>query len=208
MDTVRLSDYFYWTWYDQQSPGFTNWVLVSNPNIHAVYLDIIIFGTVGLSALLTPGESVTTTFPGRKGGPVEVLARGDRIAGAVPADVVAPRRVTFGPSFGETIGYRSGDLKSNYHWTWCDNQTPGMTNWILVYNPSSVSSITYTVIIGGTPVPGYINRPPEPETVETPTFPGIMAGPVEIHSLGGVIVTSQRVLYNGYFNEVSDTELN
>lgn len=42
----------------------------------------------------------------------------------------------------------------------------------------------------------------------TPTFPGTMGGPAEVTSTGGTVITSQRVLWNGYFNEVQGTVLN
>lgn len=35
----------------------------------------------------------------------------------------------------------------------------------------------------------------------TPTFPGTMAGPVEV-TTSGPVMASQRVLWKGYFNEV------
>ncbi|MCL6105890.1 MAG: hypothetical protein M1309_00830 [Actinobacteria bacterium] len=35
-----------------------------------------------------------------------------------------------------------------------------------------------------------------------PDFPGKMGGPVNVTSTGGPVLASQRVLWNGYFNEV------
>jgi hypothetical protein len=296
----RLSDHFWWTWYDQQSPGFKNWVLVSNPNSGSVYYEISIAGTLMGSGTIAPGENSNSSFPGAMGGPVEVkawtdssksftadvmasqrvLSNGDtafneqvgipdselsdryvwtwydnvegrnwvlvanphtaagpvtyeiKLAGNVlqagtlnPGEqvtpvfpgqvggpfevtasgrVIASQRIIWGPSFGETPGYPYSQLANNYHWTWYDEQSPGMRNWVLLANLSTTASSDYQVKVGGNVLASGTLAPGEQVT---PTFPGTIGGPVEVITLGGQTIASQRVLYNGYFNEVLGTVL-
>ena len=328
-DIERLSNHYYWTWYDQASLGYTNWVLIANPNPFAVNYDIRIAGASVSTGTIASGENTTPTFPNTIGGPVEVLATvsgsdapavvmasqrvlsnygtafneapgvpaeelsGDYYwswyddvggkdwilianppgaptslyyqiyiggtlvcddtscsntnspitPGAIPeggfitprfgtiggpvevktfsdpertvsADAIASQRIIFGPSFGETMGYPAADLTNTYHWTWYDQLTAGMRNWVLIANPTG-SSVDYEIDIGG----GCLATPPLPSNQEclsgtipagekvTPTFPGKKGGPVKVSATGNVIV-SQRVMYNGYFNEVLGTVLN
>ena len=184
----ELSDHYIWTWYDNQSVGATDWVLVANPGTRAASYEIRIAGNRVASGTIDPGQKVTPTFPGSMGGPVEVIA----------SDlVIASQRSIWGPSFEEVPGYRYSQLKTQYSWTWYDNQSIGATNWVLVANPGT-SAVTYEIRIGGSRVAaGSL----EPGQKATPTFPGRMAGPVEVLATGPVMA-SQRVIWNGYFNEV------
>lgn len=52
---------------------------------------------------------------------------------------IASQRIIWGPSFEEVPGYSHAALFSNYHWTWYDQQSAGMTNWVLVANPSDAA---------------------------------------------------------------------
>lgn len=312
----RLSSHYYWTWYDMESPGFANWVLIVNPNDYDIFYRISLAGTERGSGVLTPGQAFTPTLAGEIGGPLEVEAWTDETMAApakvvasqrvlsgygnafneapgIPAEdlsnsyiwpwfdgiggrnwillanpnqtpvgyqieigtggcgnpapagtacqsgtlaaagdpgegdiakpefpgirtgpvrvttqggnVIASQRVTFGPSFGETAGYPTDRLSGNYHWTWYDQLSPGMKNWILVANPGP-EPVTYTIRINGTTPAGYANRTLAPGAMETPQFPGWRSGPVEVVASGNVIA-SQRVLFNGYFNEVTGAVL-
>ncbi|MHB0914199.1 MAG: WD40/YVTN/BNR-like repeat-containing protein [Thermoleophilia bacterium] len=319
MDVDRLSNHYYWTWYDQVSAGYTNWVLVANPNPFTVYYQIKVAGVPQKTGTIPAGKNVTPTLSGVIGGPVEVLAWNDAINGANKADVfasqrvlsnyggafneqvgtpaeelssrylwtwyddrggsnwilianpsgspmhyeikiagivvettktgepdakavipaggkvtprfgitggpvevktftdathttpmnsIASQRVLWGPSFAETSGYPYSALSSSYHWTWYDQVTPGMKNWVLVANPSDSATVTYQIKIAGVTQPcpgGSCNLAPGQRV--TPTFSGQQAGPVEVTSTGGPVMASQRVLYNNYFNEVLGTVL-
>jgi murein DD-endopeptidase MepM/ murein hydrolase activator NlpD len=190
-----LSDHSVWTWYD--NVGGQNWVLVANPPTAAgpVTYQIKLAGAVMQSGSLAPGEQVTPTFAGRIGGPLEVTASGT---------VIASQRMVWGPSFGEAPGYPFAALSDNYHWTWYDQASPGMQNWVLLANVDAATDSGYQVKVAGkvmasgTLAPG--NR-------VTPVFPGTIGGPVEVTATGGKTIASQRVLYNGYFNEVTGTVL-
>ena len=133
-------------------------------------------------------------------GPVEVTAS---------ANVIASQRVIFGPSFEEVPGYPSSALTTDYHWTWYDQKSAGSTNWVLVANPGD-TQVTYQIKIAGQVMPTTLGNPgtiPAHGKV-APTFPGTMDGPVEVVSNGGNVIASQRVLWNGFFNEVLGTVLN
>ncbi len=198
------SDYL-WTWYDNASPGATDWVLIANAGFDhsgnpqgTVTTHVKIGNTVVGTYHVGAGQRVTPTFPGVMGGPVEVWTDS--------GDVIASQRTTWGPSFEEVPGYGKDALASDYNWTWYDMQSPGAANWILIANPNG-SPVTYTIKIGGVVPPGGTGIIPAYGRV-TPTFPGKMNGPVEVSSTGGVVMASQRVTWNGYFNEVLGTVLN
>ncbi|HZD04490.1 MAG TPA: hypothetical protein VE173_06220, partial [Longimicrobiales bacterium] len=156
--------------------------------------EIKIAGTPVASGSIAPGQKVTPTF-NTMGGPVEVTAS-DR--------VIASQRIVWGPSFEEVPGYPNEAMASAYHWTWYDQaEGPGVTNWVLIANPGT-TAVNATVKIAGTP--RWSGAIPAGGRV-TPTFPGVMGGPVEV-SATGQVMSSQRVIWNGYFNEVLGTVLN
>ena len=187
-------------------------MLIANPNSHHIYYEITIAGQnpgPGASGVIAPGDNATPTFPGTMGGPVEVRTWTD--AGkSTPAQAIASQRSTWGLSFTETPGYPLSQLASSYHWTWYDQQSPGMLNWVLIANPGS-SAVYYEIAIPGVDinsVPGAKGTIAAGENV-TPTFPGQMGGPVEVRawtdalkSTPAEVFASQRMVYNGFFNEV------
>jgi len=210
----ELSSSYEWTWYDGQSSGFRNWILVANPNGNDVTYQVKIAGAlmpchgtapgtadaVSTSCTLTPGQNETPQYPGTMNGPVEVISTG--------GNIIASQRITAGPSFEEVPGYPAAALTNDYHWTWYDGQSAGARNWIMIANTGS-SQVTYQIKIAGQIMatssanPGVI--PAGGKVV--PEFPGTMNGPVEVISTGGNIMVSQRALWNGYFNEVLGTVL-
>ncbi len=198
-----LADTYLWTWYDNQSPGAINWVLVANPPgaPAPIYYNIFIGSTLVKSGgPIAPGHDVTPAFPGRMGGPVKVVTFNNPAhPGVSPAPSICSQRSVFGPSFEEVPGSSVSSLAGSYNWTWYDNQSPGMSNWVLVANPGTATVNNVTVKIAGKTVwgPASIGS----GAMVTPTFPGKMGGPVQV-SAGGNVIASQRVLYNGYFNEV------
>ena len=78
------------------------------------------------------------------------------------------------------------------------------------------TTVWYKVLVGGEEKKTCTQIPAEGR--DTPAFPGEMGGPVEVRSYsddqcnvpsapGNGIMASQRVLWNGYFNEVLGTVL-
>ncbi len=215
-----LSGHYYWTWYDNKSA--TDWVMVANPSASAaVYYQVKIAGNVKDTGRLAQGGRVTPTYPGVMDGPVEVTScsaafnvyTGDCDSPATSPNLIASQRVLLGPSFEEVPG--AATLSSDYNWTWYDQHSPGSLNWVLVANPSASDDVYYTVTVAGNiQSSGTIH----PGKNVTPTFPSLMGGPVEVQAWTGDpdptkgtpanVIASQRVLWNGYFNEVLGTTLN
>ncbi|MHB9052830.1 MAG: M23 family metallopeptidase [Thermoleophilia bacterium] len=220
-----LTDHYLWTWYDQLSYGVRNWVLVANPSasetvtVQASFTNMIDGQPVTGSWDIPPGQNVTPMFPGKIGGPVEVKAwvkdgSWDNASDRRP--VMASQRVLWGPSFEEVPGYSAAALTGDYRWTWYDQLSGGMTNWVLVANLNSFP-VYYEISIPGVDVdtaPGA-RGVIQPGQSAIPKFPGKMGGPVTVKAWTGSdktaaapVMASQRVLYNGFFNEVTGTVLN
>ena len=226
----RLADRYYWTWYDMQTPGYKNWVLVANPDYsNSVYYEIRMPGvdpntTPGAKGTIPPGGRVTPMFPGVMGGPVTVQAwtSSSKLTGA---KIIATQRVLmFGDTaFNEVNGIPQGTacstdpslpecgLKSDYLWTWYDMQSTEARNWVLVANPNS-TLVGYQISIAGGCTDGDPSRC-QTGTLQPagdiagrdrviPTFPGQMGGPVEVTSTGGNVIASQRTLWSQSFEEV------
>jgi hypothetical protein len=206
----ELSSRYVWTWYDQQTSGALNWVLVANPEpeggdtvtAEISFKDSATGQQVGGTYDIAPGQSVTPTYAGHMGGPVEVKAYKQGSPGTAKT-VIASQRSVWGPSFEEVPGYPYGSLATTYFWTWYDQQSAGALNWVLVAN-AGPAPVTYQISVGGQPMPAMLGGSGtlQPGQKATPTFPGVMGGPVEVTADGNVIV-SQRVSWNGYFNEVT-----
>ena len=214
-----LSDSYLWTWYDNVGSNSNDWVLVANPNTDPIYYEITVAGQdpgLGSKGTIDPGKNVTPKFPDKVGGPLEVRTWTDDTK-AVPAKSIASQRVIWGPSFEEVPGYPVSALPSDYHWTWYDQQSSGSTNWVLVANPSPTDTVhaqvSFTNQADGTLVTSESDI--LPGTNWTPTFPTKMGGPVEVRAwtdgtktTPANVMASQRVLWNGFFNEVLGTVLN
>jgi hypothetical protein len=185
----ELSNHYMWTWYDNVYAA--NWVMIANPGPNTVYYSVKIAGVYRANNVpLPPNQLAAPYFPGVMGGPVEVTATGN---------VIASQRSLWGngSSFEEVPGLPYSSLGSDYFWTWYDMSLPNVTNWVLIENPNP-ASVTYQIKIAGQQklagtIPGNGSI--------TPTFPGTLGGPLEVSASGNVI-TSQRVLWKGFFNEV------
>lgn len=151
---------------------------------------------------------------GAMGGPVKVTADNPGLVS---------ERSLFGNSFEEIWSTPDDKLDSQYWWPLYDGYSAGMKNWILVSNPGECGSgpeshtIQVKVIIHIPPEYGgditELHNLAEGETW-TPQFPGVKGGPVEVQAwmngpfdhydpaYGCDVIASQRVLFNGAFNEM------
>ena len=115
-----------------------------------------------------------------------------------------------GPSFEEVPGTPAGTLASSYNWTWYDQLSLGAKNWVVIVNPSSTDTITATVSFKNADNGESVTASSDiaPGANWKPSFVGKMGGPVNVTavkagtSTAANIIASQRVLWNGYFNEV------
>ena len=224
-----LKDTYMWPWFDDENS--IDWINVGNPNTNQlIYAGIWVGNSFKGTFQVPPG--LTNLWPNPYSappimdGPVEVqgcFVPFD-ISGLCsgPAPIFASQTVFFGPSYEETAGTSLDDLKPTSNWTWYDEITPDSTNWVLVSNPNQTTGIYYEISIAGSLDPtnpsdryyasshGYLR----PRQRVTPQFPGIMAGPVQVKgcyvpfaadgscSSPAPVLASQRVVWNGYFNEV------
>jgi hypothetical protein len=217
----ELSGNHMWTWYDMAGTGFTDWILVANPSDTEIVCDIYIGGVFQPEDESSPNKGyipahgvATPFFPGLMDGPVEVKAYTDATR-TTPAPVIASQRVIAGPSFEEVPGTPVAGLAADYHWTWYDMQSPGSTNWVLIANPGG-GDIYYDVMIAGAVQGQSAGNPgviPAHGRV-TPFFRSLMSGPVEVkaysdqaRTVPAPVIASQRVLWNGHFNEVTGAVL-
>lgn len=228
-DETRLTDQYYFTWYDEKSPGSANWVLFANPSASdPIEVDITISDPlhpgdtplVDESITLAPGRIATPHYPGIMGGPVKIKAHAIGDAGA-PRNVITSQRVLWQGRFNEVLGVPGTELDSDYIWTWYDEHSPGASNWVLVANPSEDYSIYAEVYIGQSDVPvwktdGQDGRPASIERggIQTPRFGGVMGGPVRVKAwkddskiTPAVVIASQRSLWGGSFEEVPGSPL-
>ncbi len=224
-----LSSDYLWTWYDQRSANAQNWVLVANPNAASVYYQISIAGGCAVkdvqrcsSGQLASGAHVNPQFPGINGGPVEVKACSAALdangnCGGAPENVIASQRSVFGPSFEEVPGSPRAGLTSSYYWTWYDQKEgPAVSNWVLVANPTA-APIYYEISMPGvdTAADSRAHGTLNPGQTTQPQFNGVQGGPVNVSAwtdssrrTPANVMASQRVLWQGYFNETLGTNLN
>ncbi len=225
-DIDRLSDHYYWTWYDDQSQS--NWILVANPNPYDVYCEITIAGTkmhdpghpANAYFTVPAGGNVTPIFPGvAMGGPVEVQAW-TTSGKTAPAGIMASQRVLSNNSsaFNEVPGTAARDLSSDYLWTWYDQKSANAQNWVLVANPNA-ASVYYQISIAGGCALRDASRCSAGQLASgahvTPQFPGIRGGPVEVKGCSVAldangncrgapenVIASQRSIFGPSFEEV------
>ncbi|MHB1056219.1 MAG: FG-GAP repeat domain-containing protein, partial [Thermoleophilia bacterium] len=210
---ANLSDHYCWTWYDEASPGYQDWILIANTNATDVYYGIRIGGIPKETGTIAAGMKVTPHFPGVMGGPVEVTACPIALSldgsCSTPgiAKVMASQRVLSngGMAFNEVPGIPNDSLTDHYLWTWYD-QTGGAQDWILIANPDTnangsqnTDDVYYKITIAGTEVER--GGPIAPGDKITPTFNGVIGGPVEVKTFKTAVdgptqrsIASQRVI--------------
>lgn len=224
---TALSDHYVWTWYDSIGTAGRDWAMLANTNAAAIYYEISIGGEdpgTGSHGIIEPGGFAYPSFPEKTGGPVDVRAwisgtdgNGDQLK-STPADMVASQRSIWGPSFEEVPGQPFETLAADYHWTWYDQASPGSLNWVMVSNPTNIP-VYYEITMRGAYMGGAYSGTLDPGDSAFPSFPGSIGGPVEVQgfqvnpdgspnrSQPADFLTSQRVLWNGYFNEMAGTVL-
>jgi len=190
----ELTTEYWFTWYDDVS--MMTWILVGNPQPtggQTANVDIYIAGSKMGSYSIAPGASVTPIYPGVLNGPVRVIS-----TNGVP--VFASQRALYGGSFNELMGLSKNDLATEYWFTWYDGQS--MTTWVLVGNPEPAGGRTANVdiYIGANKMGTYSVAP---GASVTPSYAGVLDGPVRVVSTNGVpVFASERALYGGSFNEL------
>jgi hypothetical protein len=225
-----LSGHNYFPWYDHQSQGMQDWLVISNMNPFEIYYEIRFPGVTcavsGACGTIAAGGSAYPTFPGRAGGPVEIQTWVSDINPSTqqqqklaPAFSVPSQRVLFNyyndnniVDFTEITAIPAEELSDRYVWTHYDqqSQTPNYaTDQVVVVNPDPDHTVYYRIKINGQV---KASGPIGPAGNVKPTFPGVTGGPVEVQAwsdqVGGTtpakVLASQRVFwhYNCAFEEV------
>ncbi|MHB1381471.1 MAG: M4 family metallopeptidase [Thermoleophilia bacterium] len=220
VEADKLDSHYYFTWYDSVSAGARDWILVSNPGVDVVDVDVYIAGNrmPGSPFRVDPGMTITPEFKSVIGGPVEVFAyaAGNQ---AAPRDVIVSQRVTWKGDFMEVMGIPATGLSSEYLFTWYDMKSAGAKSWILAANPHADKDMVVEVWIAGRrmadPKTGnpYFDVPAGASV--TPTFPGVMNGPVVVKGFDAgsydpgdptspalSFYSTQRSLFGATFEEV------
>lgn len=189
----RLSSEYYFTWYDQKSPGMLNWIIIGNQGNNVSEVAVYVGGQHMGTYSVPVGGRVTPSYPGTMNGPVRVVSTNGQ-------PMIVSQRTLFKGSFEEVSGMPPSELGSEAWFPWYDNSSPGMMTWILVGNQSQETA-EVDINIGGSKV-GHYSIPAGSRV--TPVFPGKMNGPVQVVSTQGQpqLVVSQRVIYNNSFDEV------
>ncbi|MHB9111753.1 MAG: Ig-like domain-containing protein [Thermoleophilia bacterium] len=244
-ESSRLSSCYLWTWYDEFSPGFSqDEIILVNTSSDPVTVDLSfkdvhdpanppaqVNDTHLLQPAGTPGDSWSTHYQGKMGGPVEVKAYKERGSWNTEADrrnIVATQRVVKDKGkptehLAEMPGIPYHELSSHYYWTWYDWKSPGAQNYVLAYNPGPdevTVEVSFTDVSTGTPVQITDKHDLAPGAAPwTPFYPGKMGGPVEVKAYkkapdGGPatswdnpadrrdIIASQRSVWSTFFEEV------
>ena len=206
-----LSTNLLFPWYDSlpQNGMLNNWILIGNAGSGEARVEIYI-GEVRMRDhgnddsdyfLIPEGGQISPSFPGYMGGPVRVIC-------TTGQPLFASQRVLFRDSFNEVVGVPAGRLSDSYLFTWYDSlpQNGMAGNWILISNQGSMAA-DVEVWIGGVLRAEYKasrGNALAAGAIVTPSFPGLMSGPVLVRSTNGQpLLASQRVLFRESFNEVS-----
>ena len=231
-DSTKLSDHYYWTWYDNKSPGMYDWVMISNPSANTIYYRIKVAGSVPGAGQTLEGAAEDTILTGAsknarfnlKSGPVEVETFSDA-ARTIPTEAIASQRVltnmgTASEAFNEVPGIPAIDLTNDYLWTWYDNVSAGAYDWVMIANPNPYA-INYRITVKGA-VPGQMIEGDATGTIPqdsnvTPRIKNVLDGPVEVktcklafvgdtcpdgNTTDGKSIASQRTLWGPSFEEV------
>ncbi len=220
IEESRLDSHYYFSWYDDQSPGASSWILIGNPGETAVAADIYIDGEKMNSEpyIIEAGGSVTPEFTDVMGGPVEVVAYEPGQPGA-PRPVIASERTLWQGDFNEIMGIPAAELSSEYMSSWYDMRSEGTRSWLLVANPHQDRRLAVEIWIGGERMTDSASGEQyftvEPGESITPQFPGVMNGPVVVKGYDAAgydpanpgtpnldFITSQRCLFGSSFEEV------
>lgn len=198
----RLSSSYEFTWYDSKRANFMagNWILVSNQGSIDANVEIWIGDRRLATYAIHPGGIITPQFHDLIGGPVRVVSTNGQ-------PLIASQRVLFKESFNELMGVPTGELASEYYFTWYDSKRSNNMHgdWVLVANRGA-SAADVDIHVGGALVGRYsaaTGNAIQPGGMVAPQFPELTNGPVRVVSTNSQpLMVSQRVLYRDSFEEV------
>lgn len=183
---------YYFGWYDHATAGMKTWLVVGNPTDSTQNVEVYIGGMFMGGYTVAPHERVTPTYAGVSRGPVKVVS----VSGG---ELLVSERVTYNGSFSELPATPQSGLSPEHYLSWYDQQSAGMKTWLMIGNHGGRAA-EVDVYIANSLVGHY--SVPAGGTV-SPQYNGVMNGPVKVISTNSEPLTvSERVTYNGTFNEV------
>lgn len=186
---------YYFTWYDQSSGDWRDWILMANPagGSSTARASALVGGMTYADRDIPVGAPAETpAFPGVMGGPVQV---------STTQPLITSQRVIYKNSFNEIPAVPGNSLETAYYFTWYDSDPAGGVkgDWILIGNQGTTDAIVDVYIAGV--LKGTYNIPVGGRV--TPNYPNTTDGPVKVVSTNmQPLIVSQRVLYKDSFNEV------
>ncbi len=195
VDNFSPTRSYYFTWYDQSSSDWRDWVLMANPaggRSSARAAALVADTTYADRNIAVGAPAETPVFPGIMGGPVKI---------ETTQPLITSQRVIFKNSFNEIAAVPESSLESTYYFTWYDSDPAnGMKgDWILIGNQGS-NLANVEVYIGGN-LMGTYSIPAGGRV--TPAYPNVTDGPVKVVCTNSQpLIVSQRVLFRDSFNEV------
>ncbi|MHB8793107.1 MAG: glycoside hydrolase family 26 protein [Thermoleophilia bacterium] len=213
----ELSDQYFWPWYDNASSGAADYVMIANPGGTAnpgqtdINFTVKISGDTVASGNLPANQTTFRAIPATMGGPLEVIAT-DPYPDRPAPKVVVSQRTIWGPSFEEAGGVPNALLSDRNYWPWYDMSTAGVLDYVMIANPNANSAIYYELKWKGVSVKTGQLAPinsPSANAYDVFTAPGSVDGPIEVQAwfdqIGGSspasVLTSQRVIWKGFFDE-------
>lgn len=195
VDNFTPTHRYLFTWYDQSSADWHDWVMLANPagGAGAARASVKVGATTYADREMAAGAPANApAFPGLVGGPVTVNST---------QALIASQRVIYRNSFNEIPAVPVSELEPTYYFTWYDSNAAGgmRGNWILIGNQGSQTA-NVEVYIGGELKGTYSVAPGDRIT---PSWANLRTGPVKVTSTNNQpLIVSQRVLYKDSFNEV------
>jgi len=197
LNSEDIANEFYFTWNDREN-GNSVWNLIGNPSVDKTARVSIEIGGEGKGVYdIAPNSRITPSFGGRMDGPVKITSIPNAENEVI--SVFATQRVYQGNTFNEFTGIPSASLTSDYSFTWSDGVNGNLV-WVLVANPSDVDSTEIVIHIDNIE---RSRKTLEPGEIWTPSFQGIIGGPVRVESNNGNVIATQRVMMSGAFNEIA-----
>jgi hypothetical protein len=169
----------------------TSWVVVTNTSrTTSADVQVLLGGSLIDSHTIAADSQWIPTYPGKFTGPLEVKSTNG-------VNILASQRIIYNGGLTDTLGLPANQLTTDYWYPWYDFTL--MSSWVVVGNTSSSQSADVQIYIGGALVDSHTIPA---NGVWTPFYQGTFTGPLEVRSTNGVnIDTSQRILYNGGFEE-------
>ena len=196
----KLETDYYFPWYDSNhlpAPYFNTWIMVCNKGNQTANVEVSIHGAAPVTYQVQPDQVYPVVYNNVQDGPVRVRSTNNQ-------KLLVSERTVYQGGVNELMGIPATSLSTENIFTWYDlrAQDGFSGDWVMITNMGS-SQAHVEVYIGdmNNAVASYNI---DPGSHITPSYANVMGGPVKVKCTNGQnILTSQRTLYGGHFEEVS-----